>query len=51
MDPIIQLFILLGFLFMALTFVTGRRHFWFGGGAVLAFAIALILHIIGLVSP
>lgn len=51
MDPIIQLFVLLGFVFMALTFVVHKRHFWFGGAAVLSFSIALVLHIIGMVSP
>ena len=55
MDPVIQLFVLLGFLLMALTFIThdGRRPhwWWFGGGAVLSFAVALVLHILGMVSP
>jgi hypothetical protein len=49
-DAFIRLFVLCGFLFMAITFLKPNR-WWIPGLSVLAFSIALILHIIGMVSP
>jgi hypothetical protein len=56
-EAIVRLFVLAGFLLMALHITTawGRRnpeHYsWTGWLASLSFGIALVLHIIGMVSP
>lgn len=59
-ENLIRMFVLAGFLFQAIAFLPVRpskpdspnyTRFWAQGIAVLFFAIALILHIVGVVQP
>ena len=56
-DAVVQLFVIAGFLLMALHITTawGRhnpeRYSWTGWLASLSFGVAVVLHVIGMVSP